>query len=149
MLLHTVCNYHRAVLLISWLDYLLTWQMLVVKLWTLYCEIINNILFLLKNMSCVTMSFRTTFLTPKLDIPSIAPLPWPAAPYLQMILNLMSLASFEEEEKSVFTCIARTHCHTRSTDLHFWCHSYQWHHELPGRQRFHCGWCRHLNGNSI
>ena len=102
MLLHTVCNYHRAVLRISWLDYLLTWQMLVVKLWTLYCEIINNILFLLKNMSCITMSFRATFLTPKLDIPSIAPLPWPAAPYLQMILNLMSLASFWRRRKECF-----------------------------------------------
>ena len=53
----------------------------------------------LKKISCVTRSFCKIFLTPKQNIPSVAPFPWPAAQYVRIILGLNSLTSFWRRKK--------------------------------------------------
>ena len=58
-----------------------------------YLQVIYNFLWL-KKISCVPISSCKIFLTPKLNISSIAPFPWPAAPYVRIIHILDSLASF-------------------------------------------------------
>lgn len=58
-----------------------------------YLQVICNFLWL-KKISCVPISSCKIFLTPKLNISSIAPFPWPAAPYVRIIHILNSLASF-------------------------------------------------------
>ena len=89
------------------------------------------------------MSFLRIFFTPKLDIPSVAPFPWPVAPCVRIIRKLKSSESFSEEKKITYFYTVKMHCHFESTGLHFQYDTYWWYLEWHDQQTRHHNLCHH------